>query len=154
MARGGTGTGGLSHRLTAGEGRPWAPRTTPAHGDERAQVVPWLDAVKGRTGARGRPRQRRHVLTTATGSEAKALRQQLRPRGLRAPIPTRVRKTKHNRGRPITNVVPRCQADRTVAWLQNTSRRRLVRWERRAACFDALLAMATIHLWMQRFIVG
>jgi len=154
VARGGTGQGGLIHGLTAGDGMPLAPRTTPANGDERAQVMPLLDAVKLRTGTRGRPRTRLKVIATDKGYDAKALRQKLRQRGIRAQLPKRVWKTKQNRGRPITSVVPRFQAERTFAWLQKKSRRLVVRWERMAACFDAFLAMATIHMWIQRLIVG
>src|SRR5712691_33374 len=40
-----------------GEWHALGDRTTPANGDERAQVVPLLDAVKVRTGKRGRPRK-------------------------------------------------------------------------------------------------
>jgi len=40
-------------------------------------------------------------------------------------------------GRPIKKVVPRFQAERTLAWFQKTYRRLVVRWERLAACFDA-----------------
>jgi transposase len=154
VAHGGKGKGVRIHRLTAGDGRPVAHRTTPATGDERAQVMPLLDAVKRRTGPRGRPRQRLNVIATDTGDDAKALRQKLRQRGIRAQIPTRVWKTTKNRGRPITKVVPRFQAERTFAWLQKKYRRLVVRWERSAACFDAFLAMATIHMWIQRLIVG
>jgi hypothetical protein len=46
---------------------PLAHRTTPANGDERAQVVPLLDAVKVRTGKRGRPRKRLKVIATDKG---------------------------------------------------------------------------------------
>jgi hypothetical protein len=67
VARGGQGKGVLIHRLPAGHGMPLTNRTTPANGDERAQVLPWLDAVKGRTGRRGRPRKRLKVLATAKG---------------------------------------------------------------------------------------
>jgi transposase len=154
VARGGTGKGVRIHRLTAGDGMPLAPCTTPANGEERAQVMPVLEAVKVRAGIRGRPRKRLQVIATATGYDAKALRQKLRQRGIRAQLPKRVWKTKNNRGRPIKNVVPRFQAERTFAWLQKQYRRLVVRWERMAACFDALLAMATIHLWIQRLIVG
>ena len=153
MARGGKGKGVLIHRLTAADGMPLAHRTTPANGDERAQVRPLLDAGKLRTGTRGRPRKRLNVIATDTGYAAKALRQKLRQRGSRAQLPKRVWKTKKNRGRPITNVVPRFQAERTFAWLQKKYRRLVVRWARLAACFDAFLAMATIHLWIQRLIV-
>jgi hypothetical protein len=91
---------------------PLANRTTPANGDERAQVVPLLDAVKVRTGKRGRPRKRLKVMATDKGYDAKALRQ-LRKRGIRAQMPKRVWKTKKNHGRPIKQVVPRFQAERT-----------------------------------------
>jgi hypothetical protein len=50
--------------------------------------------------------------------------------------------------------VPRVQAERTLAWFQKQYRRVVVRWERLAACFAAFLAIATIHIWIQRFIVG
>ena len=90
VARGGKGKGVHIHSLTAGDGMPVAHRTTPAKGDERAQGMLLLDAVKVRTGTRGRPRQRLHVIATDTGYDATALRQKLRPRGIRAQIPKRV----------------------------------------------------------------
>ena len=132
---------------------PW--RTAPpANGDGRAQVLPVLDAVKVRTGHRGRPRKRLKVIATDKGYDTKTLRQLRRKRGLRAQLPKRVWKTKKNRGRPITKVVPRFQAERTFAWFQKKYRRLVVRWERIAACFEAFLAVATIHIWMHRLIVG
>src|SRR4029453_15095219 len=135
VAHGGKGKGILLHSLTEGNGMPLAHRTTPANGDERAQVVPLLNAVQVRTGKRGRPRKRLKVIATEKGYEAKALRKILRKRGIRAPIPKRVWKTKNNRGRPIKTVVPRFQAERTFAWFQKKDRRLVVRWERIAACF-------------------
>ena len=101
VAHGGKGKGVLIHSLTDGGGMPLANRTTPANGDERAQVLPLLDAVKVRTGKRGRPRKRLEVLATDKGYDAKALRQKLRQRGIRAQIPKRVWKSKKHRGRPI-----------------------------------------------------
>src|SRR5919198_6608097 len=106
VAHGGKGQGLLSHRLTEGRGMPLANRTTPAKGDERAHVLPLLDAVQGHTGKRGRPRTRLKVIATDTGYDAQALRQPLRQRGSRAPIPKRVWKTKKHRGRPIKKAVP------------------------------------------------
>jgi transposase len=117
-------------------------------------VVPLLDAVKIRTGKRGRPSKRLKVIATDKGYDAKALRQILRKRGIRAQLPKRVWKTKKNRGRPIKKVVPRFQAERTFAWFQKKYRRLVVRWERIAACFEAFLAIATIHIWIHRLIVG
>jgi Transposase DDE domain len=154
VARGGKGKGILIHSLTAAAGMPLANRPTPAHGHERAQVLPLLDAVCRRTGKLGRPRKRPKVLTTDKGYDAKALRLQRRKGGIRAQIPTRVWKTKQARGRPIKMDVPRFQAERTCAWFQQKYRRLVVRWERLAACFTAFLAIATIHIWIQRLIVG
>jgi hypothetical protein len=153
-AHGGKGKGLRLHSLTEGRGMPLAHRVTPAPGDERAQVGPWLDAVKGHTGKRGRPRTRRTVSATEKGYEAKALRPQRRKRGIRAQIPQRVWKTQKPRGRPINKAVPRLQAERTCAWFQKQSRRLVVRWERMAACFEAFLALATVHIWIHRLIVG
>jgi transposase len=144
----------LSHRLTAGQGMPVAHRPPPAKGDERAQGLPFLEAVKGRTGHRGRPRTRWKGIATAKGDEAKALRQQFRQRGSRAQLPKRVWKPKKNRGRPSKQGGPRFQAERTFAWFQKKYRRLVVRWERIAACFEAFLTIATIHIWMRRLIVG
>jgi transposase len=154
VARGGKGKGILIHSLTDAAGMPLANRTTPAKGDERAQVLPLLDAVCLRTGKPGRPRKRPGVLATDKGDDAKALRLQLRRRGIRAQIPKRVWQTKKARGRPIKMEVPRFQAERTFAWFQKKYRRLVVRWERLAACFTAFLAIATIHIWIQRLIVG
>ena len=154
VTRGGKGQGILIHGLTAGDGMPLAHRTTPAHGDKRAQGMPRLDAVKVRTGPRGRPRQRLKVLATDTGYDAKALRQRLRRRGMRPQIPKRVWKTKKTRGRAVKHTVPRFQAERTCAWFQKKYRRLVVRWERLAACFAAFLALATIHMWVHRLLVG
>jgi hypothetical protein len=144
----------LIHSLTDAAGMPLARRTTPENGSERAQVMPLLDAVHLRTGRRGRPRKRPHVIATDTGDDATDLRQQLRTQGIRAQIPKRVWKTTKSRGRPIQGNVPRFQAERTFAWFQKKYRRLVVRGERLAACYAAFLAIATIHLWTQRFIVG
>ncbi len=77
---GGKGKSILIHSLTEAQGMPLANRITPANEDERAQVLPLLDAVKLRTGKRGRPRKRLKVIATDKGYDAKALRHQLRKR--------------------------------------------------------------------------
>jgi len=138
IARGGKGKVILIHSLTDGGGMPLANRIMPANGDERAQVLPLLDAVKVRTGHRGRPHKRLKVIATEKGDDAKALRQQLRQRGIRAQIPKRVWKTKKHRGRPIKKVVPRFQAERTFAWFQKKYRRLLrgISYDRHAPYLD------------------
>ena len=154
VAHGGKGKGVLIHSLTDAAGMPLANRTTPANGNERAQVLPLLDAVRLRTGKQGRPRKRPKVLAADKGYDAKALRLQVRQRGIRAQIPKRVWKSKKPRGRPIKMDVPRFQAERTFAWFQKKYRRLVVRWERLAAGFNAFLAIAMIHIWIQRLILG
>jgi hypothetical protein len=62
VAYGRKGKGILIHTLTDAAGMPLSTRTTPANGDERAQVFPLLDALHVRTGQRGRPRKRLRVL--------------------------------------------------------------------------------------------
>jgi hypothetical protein len=133
---------------------PLTTRTTPAHGDERAQVFPLLDALHIRTGKRGRPRTRLKVLAADKGYDAKDLRRRLRKRGIRPQIPKRVWKGRKPRGRPIKADVPRYQAERMFAWFQRKYRRVVVRWERLAACFNAFLAIALMHIWVRRLIVG
>jgi hypothetical protein len=71
--------------------------TTPAKGDERAQVLPLLDTLCIRTGAGGRPCKRFKVLAADQGYDAKELRQHLRRRGIRLQIPKRVWKTQKPR---------------------------------------------------------
>ena len=73
---------------------------------------------------------------------------------IRAQIPKRIWKTKKQRGRPINVSVPRFQAERTFAWFQKKYRRLVVRWERIAAGFEAFRAIASIHIWVHRLIVG
>jgi hypothetical protein len=46
------GKGIVIHSLTDGAGMPLSTHTTPANGDERAQVMPLLDALHIRTGKR------------------------------------------------------------------------------------------------------
>ena len=154
VAHGRKGQGILIHSLTDAAGMPLSTCTTPAHGDERTQVLPLVDACRIRTGTRGSPRKRPRVLATDRGYDAKALRQRLRTRGIRPQIPKRVWKTQKPRGRPLKKDVPRFQAERTCAWVQRKYRRLVVRWERRAACFNAFLTIAVIHMWVQKLIVG
>jgi hypothetical protein len=93
-------------------------------------------------------------MATEQGEDAHALRP-LRPAPpLPALWPQRVWQTKKNRGRPRKKVGPRCHAERTFAWFQKKYRRLVVRWERFAACCDAFLAIATIHIGIHRLIVG
>jgi hypothetical protein len=130
VAHGRKGKGILLHSFTEAGGMPLAACTTPANGDERAQVMLLLDAVVIKTGKRGRPRKRPKVLAADKGYDSKP------------------------RGRPLKLEVPRFQAERTFAWFQKKYRRLVVRWERRSVYFNAFLAIAIIHIWIQKLIVG
>jgi hypothetical protein len=59
-------------------------------------------------------------------------------------------------GAERAHVGPLLEAVKVHPGQRGRPRKRLlvVRWERIAACFDAFLAIATIHIWMQRLIVG
>jgi hypothetical protein len=90
--------GVLIHNLTDGAGMLLSMRTMPANGDERAQVIPLLDALHIRTGKRGRPRKRLKVLATDKGYDAKNFRHHLRTRGIQPKISKRVWKSRKPRG--------------------------------------------------------
>jgi hypothetical protein len=105
----------LIHTLTDATGMPLWVRTRPANSDERAQVIPLLDALRVRTRQQGRPCKGLKVLAAENGSAANDLRRRLRNRGLRPRIPQRVWKRRKPRGRPIKQVVPRDQAERPCA---------------------------------------
>jgi IS5 family transposase len=107
-----------------------------------------------RAGQRGRPRERLKVLAADKGYDAKDLRHRLRNRAIRPQITKRVWKHRKPRGRPTKKDVPRFQAEWTFAWFQREYRRLVVRWERFVACFNAFLALAMIHIGVQRLIVG
>jgi IS5 family transposase len=148
------GKGILIHSRTDAAGMPLSTRTTPANGDERAQVIPLLDALHIRTGKRGRPRKRLTVIATDKGYDAHDLRHRLRRRGIRPQIPQRVWKPRGPRGRPIQKGVSRFQAERTFAWCQRKYRRLTVRWKGLAACFKAFLAIAMMPISVHRLMVG
>jgi transposase len=154
VAYGRKGKGILIHSLTDAAGMPLSTRTTPANGNERAQVIPLLDTLHIRTGKRGRPRKRFKVLAMDKGYEAKDLRHHLRTRGIRPQMAKRVWKGRKLRGRPINQDVPRFQVERTFAWFQRKYSRLVVRWERLAVCFNAFLAIAMLHMWVHSLIVG
>ena len=101
----------------------------------------------------GRPKKRVKVLVADKGYDSKEKRAVLRKRGIRSQIPKRVWKTKKNRGRPIKISVPRYQQERCFAWFQRKYRRLVVRWERQKVYFDALISIATVHIWIQRILL-
>jgi hypothetical protein len=139
VAYGRKGKGILLHSLTEAGGMPLAACTTPANGHERAQVLPLLDAVVINTGTRGRPRKRPKVLAADKGYDSKALRQQLRRRGIRAQLPKRVWKTRKPRGRPLKM---RCRASKPSAPSPG-SRKNTAAW----SCAGSVARPASTRFW-------
>ena len=133
---------------------PIANSNTAANGSEREQILPLLDSVKLKTLKPGRPKKRVRVLAADKGYDSKEKRTALRKRGIRPQLPKRSYKTKKNLGRPIKIAVPRFQQERCFAWYQRKYRRLVVRWERQKANFDAFLFLATIHIWINKLLVG
>lgn len=146
------GKGILIHSITDANGMPVVAITTPANGDERQQVLPMLAQIRLVTGKRGNPKRRPKTLAADRGYDARWLRHKLRTRGIRPQIKKRQWKGKKLLGRPIKEIVPRYQQERSFSWLQRKYRRLVVRWERLKVCFDAFLLLACSYLWFSKLV--
>jgi len=142
----------LIHSITDANGMPVVAITTPANGDERQQVLPLLDKIRLATLKRGNPKRRPKVIAADKGYDAKWLRHNLRTKGIRPQIKKRHRGGKKLRGRPIKDVVPRYQQERSFSWFQRKYRRLVVRWERRKVYFDAFLLLACSYIWFPKLV--
>lgn len=146
------GKGLLIHTITDANGMPVVAITTPANGDERQQVLPLLDKIRLATLKRGNPKRRPKVLAADKGYDARWLRNRLRTKGIRPQIKKRQWSGKKLLGRPIKEIVPRYQQERTFAWFQRKYRRLVVRWERLKVCFDAFLLLACSYIWFPKLV--
>ena len=77
----------------------------------------------------------------------------LRKRGIGPQIPKRVWKNRKNKGRPIKISAPRYQQERCFACYQHKYRHLVVRWGRQTVYFDPFIDLATINIWIQRFLL-
>ena len=141
------GKGILIHSITDANSMPLVAITTPANGDERQQVLPMLAQIQLATGKRGNPKRRPKTLAADKGYDAKWLRHKLRSKGIRPQIKKRQIRGKKAKGRPIRDIVPRYQQERSFSWFQRKYRRLVVRWERLKVYFDAFLLLATSYIW-------
>ena len=139
--------------MREGNGLPVANCTTPANGNEREQLIPLIDSTNLKTYKRGHPRKRFQVIATDNGLDCQRQRQALRRRGIRPQLPKRLWKGKKKPGPGIKISVPRFQQERCFAWYQPKYRRLVVRWERISASFCAFVAIATIHIWINRILL-
>ena len=153
IEKGYKGKGITIHALTDSQGMIISALTTPANGDERAQVEPLFDTLTVKTGKPGRPKKRVGTLAADKGYDSNELRQALRKRGIQPQLPKKRRKGGKRRvGRPIEQKVPRFQCERAFAWLQRKFRRLVVRWERRTVYFDGFLSLAISYMWLQKLL--
>lgn len=146
------GKGILIHSITDANGMPVVAITTPANGDERQQVLPMLGQIRLATLKRGNPKRRPKTLAADRGYDANWLRHKLRTKGIRPQIKKRQWRGKKLRGRPISEIVPRYQQERSFSWFQRKYRRLVVRWERLKVCFDAFLLLACSYIWFPRLV--
>lgn len=152
IAYGYKGKGILIHSITDANGMPLVAITTPANGDERQQVLTMLSQIRLATGKRGNPKRRPKTLAADKGYDARWLRQKLRTKGIRPQIKKRQIRGKKLKGRPIKDIVPRYQQERSFSWFQRKYRRLVVRWERLKVCFDAFLLLACSYIWFPRLV--
>jgi len=146
------GKGLLIHSITDANGMPVVAITTSANGDEKQQVLPLLAQIRLATGKQGNPKRRPKVLAADKGYDAKWLRNRLRTKGIRPQIKKRQWKGKKLQGRPIRDVVPPYQQERSFSWFQRKYRRLVVRWERLKMCFDAFLLLACSYIWFPKLV--
>lgn len=74
------------------------------------------------------------------------------PIGIRPQIKKRQWKGKKLMGRPVAEIVPRYQQERSFSWLQRKYRRLVVRPERLKVCFDAFLLLACSYIWFPKLV--
>ncbi len=146
------GKGILIHSITEANGMPVVATTTPANGDQRQQVLPMLAQIRLATLKRGNPKRRPKTLAADKGYDARWLRKSLRTLGIRPQINKRQFRGKKLKGRPIKEIVPRYQQERSFAWFQRKYRRLVVRWERLKVCFDAFLLLACSYIWFPKLV--
>ena len=115
VAYGYKGKGILIHSITDANGMPVVAITTPANGDERQQVLPMLAQKELATGKRGNPKRRPKTLAADKGYDARWLRKKLRTLGIRPQLKKRQQRGKKPKGRPIKEIVPRYQQERSFS---------------------------------------
>ena len=115
VAYGYKGKGILIHSITDANGMPVVAITTPANGDERQQVLPMLAQKELATGKPGNPKRRPKTLAADKGYDARWLRKRLRTKGIRPQIKKRQQRGKKPKGRPIKDIVPRYQQERSFS---------------------------------------
>lgn len=153
VARGGKGKGSRIHSRTDGGGMPLVKRPR----RPRAMSGPrWGPCWRGASSARANGAARANGVKSLPWIRA----MMRKPCGSICVSVGAERSSRSGCGRPRKTGADRSQKwshgskPSGLAWFQKQYRRLVVRWERLVACFEAFLAVATIHIWIHRFIVG
>jgi transposase len=147
------GKGVTIHSLVDAQGMPLSISVTPANASEREQTIKMLDAIKIKTGRRGRPKTRPKQLAADKGYDSRELRKDLRARGIRPEIAHRVWPNRRKRrGRKLKRVVARFVVERTFSWYQRKFRRLTTRWERKSKYFDSFVFFGFICIWVEKIL--
>ena len=150
------GWGSKIHLVCDGRGLPLATVLTGGQKQECKHFYQALDAI--RIPRRfGRPRQRPAALAADKGYSYRHVRKWLRQHGIRAVIPQRIDQLRTHRGRPLRfnreeyrrrNII-----ERLVGWLKER-RRIATRFEKLALHFGAMLKLALLQLYLNRYLAN
>jgi len=147
------GWGSKIHLISDSHGLPLAVEITAGQAQECKHFDTVLDTIPPPRGV-GWPRQRPGAMAGDKGYSYTHVRQWLRQKGIRAVTAQRKDQCRRHRGRPLKfcreeyrrrNVV-----ERTAGWLKER-RRIATRYEKLALRFRAMLHLAMIECYLQRF---
>lgn len=138
--------------LVDGRGTPLGLHVDSASPAEVTLLAPTLETVHvGLAHQPGRPRKTPERLVADRGYDSNPARETLVDRGIKPVIPARSNNTiaTHQDGRSLRRYQRRWIIERTNAWLQNY-RRLVVRYERSAEVYTALVHMACALIVLKR----
>jgi transposase len=136
------------HVLVNEDGLPLSVVVGPGNEHDRRRFEEVLGGLRVKKSGRGRARTRPKVVYADAAYDAKAIREGLRRRGIRAGIPKNPRRGKGTRGgkrafrRRKAYRKARSSVERFFGWLKGGFRRLTVRHERRLATFLAFVLLA------------
>jgi len=133
-----------NHLLVDKEGRPLAITTTAANGDERREVVPLLEKVKGYL-KNLRKQGKTAIAEMDKGYDSLAVRIGVISLGVFPWIP--YRKNRSIQKGTVYLEKERWMVERAIAWLQKKFRRIVCRWERKPVFWRGFLQTALIVFW-------
>jgi transposase len=136
------------HVLVNEDGLPLSVVVGPGNEHDCRRLEEVLGGLRVKKSGRGRARTRPKVVYADAADDAKAIREGLRRRGIRAGIPKNPRRGKRTRGgkrafrRRKAYRRARSRVERFFGWLKGGFRRLTVRHERRLATFLAFVLLA------------